>query len=143
MTDHKPNESNIAAELKEIGRQLTETVKAVATSEQVRTLGAELRDGFREAAQNVEETLSKLRERDEVQRLRVRANDVAESFRTGEAQREIREEVSDALRALNLRLGELLERVQPKDSPSGPPNDTSHPAAGSTEESYTGETRRL
>lgn len=138
MTQRSNGESNIGAELKELGRQLTEAVKSIATSDEVRTMGQELRDGFREAAHNVEEALGKVRERDEVQRLRAKASDVAESFRTGDAQREIRTEVTDALRALNLRLHELLERLQP-DTPTNQPGANTTP----TDESYTGATRKL
>lgn len=137
MSERPSGDSNIGNELKELGRQLTTAVKSFATSDEVRSLGQELRDGLRDAAHSVEETMGKVRERDEVQALRAKAADVAESFRTGDAQREIRSEVTDALRALNLRLRDLLERLQTDDTPPTPDNATP------SDESYTGATRKL
>jgi uncharacterized coiled-coil DUF342 family protein len=144
MTERNPNESKIVDELKELGRQLTATVKAVAGSEQVRSLGQELREGLREATQSVDETLDKVREREEVQRLRARASDVVESFKTGEAQRDIREEVGAAIQALNVRLRDLVAQLQGEPDNGGaqtPPDVAQTPPA--TDETYTGETRRL
>src|SRR5687767_2825514 len=99
MNDQNVEQASIVEELKELGRQLTATLKAIAGSEQMRDLGHELKDGLREAAQNVEEAWATVRDRDEVQRLQARASDVADAFRTGHAQQEIREELSDALHA--------------------------------------------
>jgi 3-hydroxyisobutyrate dehydrogenase-like beta-hydroxyacid dehydrogenase len=144
MTQPTPTEPSLADELRELGRQLTATVRAIAGSEQVRTLGRELHDGLRDAAQEVETTVATLRQREEVQQLRARATGVAESFKTGEAQRDIRDEVADALRALNTRLGELVTRV---DSPTdtsvtpGPSGSTSDPSAAA--HPYTGTTQKL
>ncbi len=143
MTQQPPSEPSLADELRELGRQLTATVKAVAQSEHVRTLGHELRDGLRDAAQDVENTVATLSRRDEVQQLRARAVDVAESFRSGDAQRDIRDEVADALRALNTRLGELVTRL---DSPTGTVPTPTSPAASqpsTTAEAYTGTTQKL
>ena len=143
MTQQAPTEPSLADELRELGRQLTATVKAVAQSEQVRTLGHELRDGLRDAAQDVENTVATLGHRDEVQQLRARAADVAESFRSGDAQRDIRDEVADALRALNTRLGALVTRL---DSPTGTVPTPTSPAAtqsSTTAEAYTGTTQKL
>lgn len=145
MSYNKPEQNNIVEELKELGRQLTATVRAVAGSDQVRSLGHELKDGLRDAAQNVEEAWEKVREHDEVQRLQAKAADVAGSFKSGQAQQEIREEVADAIHALNLRLSQLLERLQPTNLPqdsSGAPTQQTPPASGQ-DQSYTGETRRL
>jgi methyl-accepting chemotaxis protein len=132
MTERKPDQASIGDEFKELAKQLTATIKAVAGSEQLRTLGSELRDGMKDAAKEVEETVAKLRQSDEVQRLRSRAADVADSFKTGEAQREIREEVVEALQALNERLSALRARVDPDPTP---PTDADEP--------YTGQTRKL
>lgn len=144
MSERKPDQSNIVDELKELGRQLTATMRAVAGSEQVRSLGNEIKDGLREAAQSVEEAWDKVRERDEVQKLQAKAADVAESFKTGEAQQEIREEVAEAIHALNVRLSQLLERLQPTSLPQNNGGTTAqHPPASGEDQGYTGETRRL
>lgn len=145
MSYRNPDQSNIVEELKELGRQLTATMRAVAGSEQVRSLGNDLKDGLREAAQNVEEAWDKVRERDEVQRIQAKAVDVAESFKTGEAQQEIRQEVADAIHALNLRLSQLLERLQPTNLPqdSNDPAAQQPPSASGQDQGYTGETRRF
>ena len=145
MSYNKPEQNNIVEELKELGRQLTATVRVVAGSDQVRSLGHELKDGLREAAQNVEEAWEKVRDHDEVQKLQSKAADVAGSFKSGQAQQEIREEVTDAIHALNLRLSQLLQRLQqtnlPQDSSDSPTQQT--PPASGQDQSYTGETRRL
>ncbi|HEY0604785.1 MAG TPA: hypothetical protein VGD58_17840 [Herpetosiphonaceae bacterium] len=144
MSDRKPDQSNIVDELKELGRQLTATMRAVAGSEQVRSLGSDLKDGLREAAQSVEEAWDKVRERDEVQRLQAKAADVAESFKTGEAQQEIRQEVTEAIHALNVRLSQLLERLQSTSLPQNNSGTTAQqPPASGEDQGYTGETRRL
>jgi ElaB/YqjD/DUF883 family membrane-anchored ribosome-binding protein len=144
MIERKPDQTNIVDELKEFGRQLTVTIKAIATSEQVRSLGHELKDGLREAAENVEEVWNKLRERDEMQRLQAKAADVAESFKTGEAQQEIREEIGEALHALNVRLSALVERLQPAANGASDAYVQQEVGAATTlEDSYTGTTRKL
>ncbi|HEY0604294.1 MAG TPA: hypothetical protein VGD58_15345 [Herpetosiphonaceae bacterium] len=144
MTERTPDQTSIGEELKELGRQLTVTIKAVAGSEQVRSLGSELKDGLREVAQNVEDAWEKVRERDEIQRLQARASDVAESFKTGEAQQEIREEIGDALRALNARLSTLVARLQP---PTNGATDTpvtpTTAITTTTDVAYTGATQKL
>lgn len=138
MSERKPDENGLGDELRELGRTLTEAVKSVATSDEVRKLGTELRDGFRDAARNFDDALDRVNEREEVQRVRQQAANVAQSLKSGDAQREISDTVGDALHTLNLRLKEMLERLQP-------PNDSPPPAAGATpqEEGYTGQTRRL
>lgn len=145
MTDFKPENSqqpqgsNIGDELKELGRQLAQTVKAIATSDEVRNLGTELRDGFREVTRNVEDVVTQVRERDEVQRLKSQAGQVAQSFKTGDAQRELREEIGSALQTLNARLRDLLDKIQPADSSPSPP--ASQPNENG--QGYTGQTVRL
>jgi len=138
MSERRPDGSGLGDELRELGRTLTEAVKTVASSDEVRKLGTELRDGFRDVARNFDDALDRINERDEVQRVRQQAANVAQSFKTGDAQREISDTVGDALHTLNLRLKELLDRLQPPDGGSPPP-------AGSTpqEGGYTGQTRRL
>lgn len=138
MSEQRPDRGGLGDELRELGKTLTEAVKSVTGSDEVRKLGTELRDGFRDAARNFDETLDKINERDEVQRVRQQAVNVAQSFKTGDAQREISETVGDALHTLNLRLKELLDRLQPPDGGSPPPT-----GATPQEDSYTGQTRRL
>lgn len=144
MTERVPDQTTIGEELKELGRQLTATIKAVAGSEQVRSLGHELKDGLREAAQNVEDAWEKVRDHDEIQRLQARATGVAESFKTGEAQQEIRQEIGDALRTLNLRLSALVARLQPPTNGAIDMEVTpSTEIVTTTNASYTGATKKL
>lgn len=144
MSEHRPDQSSIVDELKQLGRQLTATMKVVASSDEVRSLGHEFKDGLRDAAQNVEEAWEKVRERDEVQRLQARAADVAQAFKTGTAQQEIREEIGEALHALNVRLSQLVARLQAtSDDPATPATPATNDAATPTDEPYTGSTKRL
>ena len=136
MEERKP-ETGIAAELKELGLQFAATAKAVLTSEQVRSLGYELRDGLREAMEAVEHAIEKVGEREEVQRLRERAGDVADSLRSGAAQHELGKEFADAMHALSARLQALRTRL---DTPALPPEEHL-PAVVSPP--YVGETRKL
>lgn len=131
----------IADELKELGRQLTTAIKAVATSEEVRGVGQEIRDGLKNIAREVDEAFDRVREREEVQRVKMQAGNVVESFKSGEATQEIREELRDALHALNLRLQALLERFQHRsDTPVEPPTNV---PIERVDEPATGPTRRL
>ena len=143
MTERMPDQTTIVDELKELGRQLTATIKAVASSDQVRSLGHELKDGLREAAENVQNAWEQVREHDEVQLLQARATDVAESFKTGEAQQEIREEIGDALRALNARLSALVARLQSPTNGTADPQVTHSTAITTTDTAYTGATSKL
>lgn len=142
MIERKPEQTRIVDELKEFGRQLTVTIKAIATSEKVRSLGHELKDGLREAAENVEEAWNKVRERDEMQKLQAKAANVAESFKAGEVQQEIREEIADALHALNVRLSALVERLQPTTNGAAEAY-MQHEVGAALEISYTGATEKL
>ncbi len=138
MSERKPDGSNLGEELRELGKTLTEAVKTVAGSDEVRKLGGELRDGFRDVARSFDETMDRINDREEVQRVKQQASKVGESFKTGNAQREISDVVGDALHTLNLRLKELLDRLQPPDG-GAPPPAGSPPQEGG----YTGQTRRL
>jgi cell division protein ZapA (FtsZ GTPase activity inhibitor) len=139
MSEHR--NGGIADELKELGRQLTTAVKTVATSDEVRGVGQEIRDGLKNIAREVDEAFDRVREREEVQRVKMQAGNVVESFKTGEATQEIREELSDALRALNLRLQALMERFQNRaDTPVEPPTNV---PIEQDDEPATGPTRRL
>lgn len=139
MSDQR--NGGIAEELKELGRQLTTAVKAVATSDEVRGLGLEIRDGLKTLTNEVDEAFDRVRERDEVQRVKQQAGSVVESFKRGEAQQEIRDELRDALHALNLRLQTLLERFQAP--PETPPNPPTNIPIERADEPATGPTRRL
>ncbi len=139
MSEHR--NGGVAEELKELGRQLTNAVKTVATSEEVRGVGQEIRDGLKNIAREVDEAFDRVREREEVQRVKTQAGNVVESFKTGEAQQEIREELSDALHALNLRLQALMERFQNRaDMPVEPPANV---PIEPIDKPATGPTRRL
>ncbi len=138
MSEHR--NGGIADELKELGRQLTAAIKAVATSEEVRGVGQEIRDGLKNIAREVDEAFDRVREREEVQRVKAQAGNVVESFKSGEATQEIREELRDALHALNLRLQALLDRFQRADTPAEPPANV---PIERVDEPATGPTRRL
>lgn len=144
MSEHR--NGGIADELKELGRQLTAAVKAVATSEEIRSVGQEIREGVKQIAREVDEAFDRLREREELQRVKQQAGTVVGSIKSGEATQELREEIRDALHALNLRLQALLERLQPRSETPPTPPSTSIPIERADEPETgpaTGETRRL
>lgn len=127
MNEQETGQVRITEELKELGRQLARAVNAVAQSEEVRQLGQELREGLQEATDELEDVLSKVRESEEVHKLRQHAGRVVESIKTGEAQQEIRQGLATALRTLNEQLHELLEEMQQR---SGEAKESvEHPAA--------------
>lgn len=120
MTERSTGDPRITTELQELGRQLTLAIKA--GSQDLRELGDELRAGFTEMSSEIGQALSHIRARDEVQQARTQAARLADTVRSSQAQQEIREEVVEALHALNVHLKTLLTGGQPgQEQPAAEP----------------------
>jgi hypothetical protein len=107
----------ISDELKKLGQQLAQAVRSAAESEEMRKLRQELSEGLDEVRVELQEAFDQARESEEVARLRQQAERAVESIQTGEAQREIRQELAYTLQTLNEQLAGWLERLQAE--PSG------------------------
>jgi hypothetical protein len=111
----------ISDELKKLGQQLAQAVRSAAESEEMRKLGQELSEGLDEVRMELREAFQHARESEEVARLREQAERAVESIQTGEAQKEIRQELAYTLQTLNEQLAGWLEHLQAETAEASEP----------------------
>ena len=112
----QPPESDLSAELRELGRNLKHAAKTAWESEESRRLQQELKDGLAALEAGLRETASEMSSAETQQRLRAEAHELREKVRSGEAETQLRANLLAALRAVNAE----IKKATP---PDGSPND--------------------
>jgi hypothetical protein len=92
---------DLSDELKRLGEQLGETVKAAWESDVSRNIQRQLSEGLEQMAQELNRASQKAAESQEAERLRTQARRVADSARESDIGREVREGLVIGLRELN------------------------------------------
>lgn len=103
-------ETDILAELRELGTQLVAAVQAIGQSEQVRTLQRDLTTGLRNAAEQVGGAAQNVGESDVLKGVKEQATKVTEH----PVVRDIQTSIAQALRELNKRLASFADSARTK-----------------------------
>ena len=111
----QPPESDLSAELRELGKNLKHAAKAAWESDESRRLQQELKDGLAALEAGLRETASEISSDETKQRLRAEANEFREKVRTGEVETQLRANLLAALRAVN---AEIKKATPPGSSPN-------------------------
>ncbi len=109
-------ESDLSAELRELGKNLKQAARTAWESEESRRFQQELKDGLAALEAGLRETASEMSSAETKQRLRAEAHELREKVRSGEAETQLRANLLAALRAVNAE----IKMATPPDSG---PND--------------------
>ena len=115
MSEEKP-ESELSAELSELGRNLKNAAQAAWESEESRRLQQELKRGFAELEAGLREASDEFSRGETGQRMRTEAREFRERVRSGQVESQLRADLLAALRTVN---AELKKATRPA---SGPEN---------------------
>ncbi len=107
-------ETDIIAELRDLGNHLVAAVQAIGQSEQVRTFQRDLTNGLRNAAEQVGGAAQNVGESDALKGVKEQANKVAEHPMV----RDIQTNIAQALRDLNKKLASFAESTRSSKSES-------------------------
>jgi hypothetical protein len=109
MTDNRPTEGTVAEELRQLGRNLTEVLRAAWDSPERKAFQAELANGIRQLGEVLKEETQKFSESQAGQRAKEKAEEVRNSIRSRDDQ--ARQELINALKSANTRLRQTTERM--------------------------------
>jgi myo-inositol-1-phosphate synthase len=111
-TQESPAVGEFSDELRRLGKQMGEAVKAAWESETSRNAQAQLRDGLAAMTRQLEEAARKVQASEETHRLRQQAERVVESARASDVAEEMRQGLLTGLRDLNAALEKAVDRLR-------------------------------
>lgn len=118
-TGGKKAEGDIAEEFKRLGRQFADTLETMWNSEERRRVEAEIREGVRSFADEVDKVIRNARQSPAVSRVKEEAVGVKERVETGEVTDRAREGVVQGLRWLSNELERLANQfTKPSAAPA-------------------------
>lgn len=106
---------DVVDELRNIGRQLAETLQTAWNSAERQKFESEVREGVRSFGDEVDKAIRQIRSGGAGQKLREEAAELREQVDTGELQRRAREGMTQGLRWLGEELSKLAEQFTPKE----------------------------
>ncbi len=123
MSEEKRPESDLADQLRELGRQLGLALRAAWESEQRQQLEKEIGEGLKDLGKQIEQAVAAAKASPQTQKVKEQMGRVVETARQSEAVQEMREGLAAGLRELNEELRKLVEKIQQKQgSDSGEPS---------------------
>jgi heparin binding hemagglutinin HbhA len=128
MTEEKRTESDLAVELRELGKQLGQALRSAWESEQRQQLEKEIGEGLKDLGKQVDQAMATAKASPHTEKVKKQVDRVVETARQSEAVHEMREGLTSGLRELNEELRKLVEKIQQKQSPSAgePPAAPAH-----------------
>lgn len=112
---------DLSDELKRLGEQLGETVKAAWESDVSRNIQRQLSEGLEQMAQELNRASQRAAESEEAERLKAQARRVADTARESDIGRELREGLVTGLREMNRALDRAIERMRKEGGAGEPP----------------------
>jgi uncharacterized membrane protein YccC len=116
--DRTPDD--LAAELRALGANLKEVLKAAWESEERRRLQTEIGSGLEDLASTLKSAAQEFSESPTGQRLKADVQDARERLRKGQVEGRMREDMLAALRKINAELSKAAARRSSEDDSSGP-----------------------
>ncbi len=126
MTDYNPNENkppteDIGEQLKELGKNLREALRAAWEGEERRKLQQEIEVGLANLRDSLSEAAQDFSNSPTGQNLREDMNDLRNRWQSGEMGRKVQSEVAEALRTVNSELKKATQKNPPPPPPTNPP----------------------
>jgi hypothetical protein len=133
MADETHAPSTITEELGKMGKLVAQAVQAAWESEERRKLEAELAEGLRKFSEEVSTATKKAGESDAAKQIKFQAEKVASEVKERDIAEEVRKGLLTGLGVINLELGKLIERLEPRkpepmaETPAEPVVETTEP----------------
>jgi hypothetical protein len=108
---------DLAAELREFGRQFADTIRTAWNSAERQRLETELRDGMRSFADEVDKAIQEIKKSPAADRVKTEAVHVREKVQTSDVGNKARTGVAQGLQVLSEQLAKLAERFTPVEKP--------------------------
>ncbi len=109
--------ASVLEELTTLGQKLATTIQTAINSPQWHQVENEVREGFSNIVQEVNEALAKARASETAKQLEERAAKAVEAVRTGKVTADLRENLVKGLKVLNRELDEIITRLESKGEP--------------------------
>lgn len=143
----RPQSTDLAAELRELGQQIEQTVRTALQSDQARAVKDNLSAGMQEIGKQVQVAIRTLQENPKVQEMAERGQRAVEQAQHSQAIKDFQDSLATGIAQLNERLSAFVDRMEQRTGSSSTtqnvpvedestPVDTSYPPA-------TGPTTRL
>lgn len=121
MTDNpspesNPPESSLAAELRELGRNLVEAMRAAWEQPERKRFQQEIVNGLSDLGTTLKSEATKLQEHPTTQRIRTNVSTAGQRIRSGEAEDKVREDLLSALRVANQQLQQTVQHLNERQS---------------------------
>jgi hypothetical protein len=114
----KTPEPNLADELRELGTQLTNAIRAARESKQAKDLEQQIASALRDAEAQIKQAVESARASDEWKSAHAQIKETAQKVKDSSAGEDIQRGIAKALRALNAEIGKAVEKLEtPEDHP--------------------------
>ena len=131
MADETPTPT-ITDELSKMGKLVAQAIQAAWESDERKKLEAEVVDGLRRFGDEVSAATKKAGESDTAKQIKTQAEKVAADMQQKDVAGDIRKGLISGREVINVELGKLVERLEPKKAPAEP---VAEPAAEPVAES--------
>ena len=132
MADETPTPT-ITDELSKMGKLVAQAIQAAWESDERKKLEAEVVDGLRKFGDEVSAATKKAGESDTAKQIKTQAEKVAADMQQKDVAGDIRKGLISGLEVINVELGKLVERLEPKKAPGEPVAEGTAAAEGVAE----------
>ena len=115
---------DVAAELKDLGRQFADTLQTAWNSQERQRIEAEIREGVKSFADEVDKAIREAKESPTAARVREEAGQVVNKVETTDVGRRVRSGLVQGLQWLSEELGRLADQFTPSESTSTEPESS-------------------
>jgi hypothetical protein len=116
MTDNPSPESSLTAELRELGKNLVEAMRAAWEQPERKRFQQEITNGLSDLGNTLKSEATKLQEHPTTQRLRTNVSTAGQRIRSGEVEDKVREDLLTALRNANQQLEQTVRHLNERQS---------------------------
>lgn len=131
MSQEPRTQTSISDELSRMGKLVAQAVQAAWESEERKRLEAEIVEGLRKFSDEISSAAKKAGDSEPAQEIKAQAEKVAAEFKERDVAEDIRKGLITGLEAVNVELGKLVERLEPK--PAAPASAVEAPAEAAGE----------
>jgi hypothetical protein len=115
---------DVTAELRNLGRQMVNTLQSAWNSEERQRFEKEVREGMHSFANEIDKALQELRESEATAKVKTEANQVADKVQASEAGQKARDGLTKGLQWLSEELGTLAVKFTPPEKPVSDSDDS-------------------
>ncbi|MCB8942612.1 MAG: hypothetical protein H6658_02435 [Ardenticatenaceae bacterium] len=109
-------DADVVTELKDLGRQFADTLRTAWNSQERQRIEAEIREGMKSFADEVDKVLTEVKESQAAARVREEAGQVASKVESSDVGRKARTGLAQGLQWLSEELGKLAGKFTPTET---------------------------